>query len=284
MSPARRAVLARSLAVLTLPQGLLPRARAAEFTTTAGGARRSSGDGDPHRLAVPGLAPGSRRLYLCRHGETDWNVAGRVQGMTDIPLNPNGRSQAAALAAILADVPIGLVASSALGRASSTADAVAALHPGARRLVDASFNEMNFGSLEGEELRGGSPRREEYEARLAEWEAGRTSVRLPGGGESPEEVAARALKGLRELGALPPLAAAAGGAGVPSCPRHVCLVAHGRFNKILLAALRGDVSRASQVAQGNTAVNIVDIDEGGACTVVAVNLLDHLRAAAQPPA
>ena len=36
MSPARRAVLARSLAVLTLPQGLLPRARAAEFTTTAG--------------------------------------------------------------------------------------------------------------------------------------------------------------------------------------------------------------------------------------------------------
>ena len=51
---------------------------------------------------------------------------------------------------------------------------------------------MNFGSLEGEELRGGSPRREEYEARLAEWEAGRTSVREPLDGDQKSAAAAAA--------------------------------------------------------------------------------------------
>ena len=38
------------------------------------------------------------KLYIIRHGQTDWNVEGKIQGRQDIPLNAAGRSQAEMLA------------------------------------------------------------------------------------------------------------------------------------------------------------------------------------------
>src|ERR1051325_8306583 len=69
---------------------------------------------------------GSLRLYIARHGETDWYVQHKLQGMTDIPLNENGRRQAAALADSLKAVHLDAIYSSTLSRSRVTAETVAA--------------------------------------------------------------------------------------------------------------------------------------------------------------
>ena len=58
-------------------------------------------------------------VLLVRHGETDWNTDGLVQGRTDLPLNARGREQAADVARALAGRGIRRVVSSPLLRAKS---------------------------------------------------------------------------------------------------------------------------------------------------------------------
>jgi len=69
-------------------------------------------------------APGTT-IYVVRHGETEWNAAGRRQGRSDSPLTLRGRAQAVAVARalrpLLADVECVTVECSPLGRASVTA-------------------------------------------------------------------------------------------------------------------------------------------------------------------
>jgi broad specificity phosphatase PhoE len=89
------------------------------------------------------LAEGDRVLTFVRHGETDANVEGRVQGQTDWGLNEHGRSQATRLAEWYG--PQDVVFSSPLGRARETAGAIAA--NGVKESSDLS--EIGFGSWEG---------------------------------------------------------------------------------------------------------------------------------------
>ena len=65
--------------------------------------------------------------------------------------------------------------------------------------------------------------------------------------------------------------------------RHVCVVTHSRFNKLIIASLRGDVSQAAKVSQGNACVNVIDFSVGGgACRVVRLNVCDHLTSWTRP--
>ena len=87
-------------------------------------------------------------LLLVRHGETDWNASGRLQGHTDRPLNDYGRRQARELADRLADDGIAAIYTSDLSRAKETAEIVGA-RLGLPVVIDADLRERNWGSWEG---------------------------------------------------------------------------------------------------------------------------------------
>lgn len=84
-------------------------------------------------------------IYIVRHGETDWNVQHRVQGRTNIKLNPNGVRQAEKLAEHTVNLSIDICISSPLDRAAQTAKII---YKG-RVLLDDRFLERDYGKIEG---------------------------------------------------------------------------------------------------------------------------------------
>lgn len=88
-------------------------------------------------------------LYLVRHGETDWNRQRRIQGLTDIPLNDNGRRQARDAGALLARRRWDAVVASPLARARETAEIIAAELGLPTPELDPALVERNYGLAEG---------------------------------------------------------------------------------------------------------------------------------------
>lgn len=107
---------------------------------------------DLHRYCVaPVRAPAAGAAHVCvaRHGETDWNIAGILQGWIDVEINDEGRRQAREMAEDLADAGFGLVCSSPLRRAMETAEIIAdALRLPAPVPMD-GLRERNFGAVQG---------------------------------------------------------------------------------------------------------------------------------------
>jgi 2,3-bisphosphoglycerate-dependent phosphoglycerate mutase len=87
-------------------------------------------------------------LLLVRHGETDWNAEGRLQGHTDRPLSDYGRRQARQLAEELADEPLDAVYASDLARARETAEIVGE-RLGLPVTLDPELREKDWGTWEG---------------------------------------------------------------------------------------------------------------------------------------
>lgn len=87
-------------------------------------------------------------LLLVRHGETDWNADGRLQGQTDRPLSDFGRRQARQLADDLAGEELDAIYASDLSRARETAEIVAA-RLGLPVVLDSDLREKDWGTWEG---------------------------------------------------------------------------------------------------------------------------------------
>jgi probable phosphoglycerate mutase len=97
------------------------------------------------------LKPASAPAIVCiaRHGETDWNVAGILQGWLDVRINDQGRRQAYELVAALGQAKFSLVCSSPLTRSLETAEIIArSLRLPPPVCID-GLKERNFGAIQG---------------------------------------------------------------------------------------------------------------------------------------
>ncbi|WP_205700189.1 GNAT family N-acetyltransferase [Erysipelothrix sp. HDW6A] len=137
------------------------------------------------------------KIYLTRHGQTDWNVAKRIQGSTDIPLNQEGISQAQNLGNTLLseNINISKIYSSNKKRAIRTAQEVSEITEIPYEVVD-DLQEVHLGEWEGlswDEVR------EKDTIRYEKWfQADRRTVKSPQG-ESYQQVMERVLPKLLNL-------------------------------------------------------------------------------------
>ena len=92
------------------------------------------------------------KIYLVRHGETEWNVLRRVQGSMDAPLTENGIQQAKNVAKRLAKVDFAAAFASPQMRAYRTAEKIVAEHPTITLQKEPSLREFSFGDWEGHKL------------------------------------------------------------------------------------------------------------------------------------
>jgi len=199
---------------------------------------------------------------LVRHGESEGNFAGALQGSRlDTPLSEIGRRQAECLALRLAGEGIDAVWSSPMLRARETADAVAAL-AGLGVSLDSDLVEFDWGGWSGRPYDGEVEK--EVSGVRARWRAGETEL-APSGGESPAGAALRADRFLARLRA--------------SGPRAPLVVAHGRFNRILMTRLLGRaLSRMDEIRQRNGSLSVFEWDGSRPAVPLLLDDISH-----QPP-
>jgi probable phosphoglycerate mutase len=136
------------------------------------------------------------RVVLLRHGRTAWNAERRFQGQADPPLDEVGRVQAWEVAPLIAALRPDVLVSSDARRALQTAEAIA-MATGRPLGTDARLRERSLGHWEGLTRDEVAQR---YPDEYADWVAGRDVTRR--GGETREQVAARAMAVLGEIPAV----------------------------------------------------------------------------------
>lgn len=117
------------------------------------------------------------KIYLIRHGQTSWNVEGKIQGITDIALNDTGREQAACLVKGMKNRPVVQIFSSPLMRAVETAEAIGRSQGVAVERLD-DLREVAFGDWEGMTW---ADIRQQYPKEYERWCINPVDVAPPGG-------------------------------------------------------------------------------------------------------
>ena len=137
----------------------------------------------------------SKKIYLIRHGQTDYNKMGIVQGSgVDTSLNDLGREQGRAFYETYRDISFDKIYTSTLKR---TVESVASfIYDGIPHEALSGLNEICWGKKEGQRI---TPEEDAYYHYLLEqWRRGKTSLRIEGG-ESPEDVRARLIPAIQHI-------------------------------------------------------------------------------------
>lgn len=201
-------------------------------------------------------------FYLVRHGETEANKAGILQGQMDVPLSEKGRRQARLVAEALSGVQLDAVYSSDLSRARETAEAIMQGRT-CPLVLDKRLRELHMGAISGLTIEESRQKFPEFHAQLA---ADPYGVRRPGGGESRLDLRNRMASALDDI-----------------YERHkdgrVAVVAHGGSINAVLGIASQDGSWPRLVVE-NCSVTVIERDDSGWRTV-EVNVCDHLSALAE---
>jgi len=180
------------------------------------------------------------RIYLLRHGETDWNVHRRLQGTVDTPLNDTGVEQAESWRPYFDRLRLDGIYSSGLQRALHTA----LLATGRPACIIDRFNERNFGAWQGETWADLELSIPDLDTRWSD------NAFSPPGGESRAELFARVRSAIDAI------------TSDHESDDDVLIVAHGASGHAILANLLGGgmESRGSLPTLTNASLSIVDLE------------------------
>ncbi|WP_247215957.1 histidine phosphatase family protein [Synechococcus sp. C9] len=201
---------------------------------------------------------GNTRIYLVRHGETDWNRQGQFQGQRDIPLNAQGKYQAQQTQKLLSQVSLDFAISSPLSRSRETAEIILASHPEVNLNLIPDLQEISHGDWEGKFHREVEA---EFPGMLDTWNQHPEQVQMPGG-ENLNQVWERAGQVWQKI-----ITQYEGQQGM--------VVAHDAINKAILCQLfHLEPAHFWLFKQGNGAISVIDYPEGagGAPVLQMLNL------------
>ncbi len=200
------------------------------------------------------------KLFCIRHGETQWNMEGRFQGRTDIPLNIKGRDQAVKVGKALASVRIDRVWSSELRRARQTAEEIA-IHHDLDVLEEHGITEISHGLWEGKQA---AEIEEIWPGILKKWHQTPADVIMPGG-EDLEMVQKRAVKSFSSI--------------MSSGGDNIVVVSHDALLKVILCYwLDCPLSSFWRFQLGNCSITVVE----GSDTGIRVPLLGQMSHIGDP--
>lgn len=191
------------------------------------------------------------KIYLFRHGETDWNKERRLQGQSDIPLNDYGRELAEKTAAALIEIPFDAAFCSPLSRAAETAAIIAGkgLRP-VPLIKDARLMEIHFGQYEGHKFDDMKQNGSSHP--LHNFFCHPEHYIPPDGAESIPAACGRAWSFLQER--ILPLEALC---------ENVLIVAHGALNRCMLSTIQSiPPERFWQISLPNCAASILSLEDG----------------------
>ena len=202
------------------------------------------------------------RVFLVRHGQTEWNRTHRFQGRSDVPLNEEGKKQVQATGLALKETPFAAIYASPLVRAMETAQNIGAHHPGTPIIREKGFMEMDLGDFDGMEAKRWMTDHAEF---AKAWRDHPGRVRMPGpGGECLEEVHERAWAALQKIRRAHP-----GGSTLAVCSHNFVILS------ILCRAKGLSLDDFRQVKQDTAAYSVIRV-EGSKCVLEIMNACSHL--------